>query len=75
LKKIFAIKRYLGRIRGVQVDARFDVTMVAVAQLVELRIVIPAVAGSRPVSHPILPLFLLLLCNTTSTIKSFEFLH
>ena len=27
--------------------------MVAVAQLVELRIVIPVVAGSIPVSHPI----------------------
>lgn len=28
-------------------------SMVAVAQLVEPRIVIPAVAGSNPVSHPI----------------------
>ena len=28
--------------------------MVAVAQLVESRIVIPVVAGSSPVSHPIL---------------------
>lgn len=28
--------------------------MVIVAQLVELRIVIPAVVGSSPISHPIL---------------------
>ena len=28
--------------------------MVGVAQLVELRIVIPVVAGSNPVAHPIL---------------------
>ena len=33
--------------------------MVAVAQLVEPRIVIPVVAGSIPVSHPIFPLFYL----------------
>ena len=30
--------------------------MVAVAQLVESRIVIPVVAGSSPVSHPTFPL-------------------
>ena len=29
------------------------VTMVGVAQLVELRIVIPAVVGSNPIVHPI----------------------
>ncbi len=29
------------------------VTMVGVAQLVELRIVIPAVVGSSPIVHPI----------------------
>ena len=29
--------------------------MVAVAQLVESRIVIPVVVGSSPISHPILP--------------------
>ena len=29
-------------------------TMVAVAQLVESRIVIPVVVGSSPISHPIL---------------------
>ncbi len=35
--------------------------MVAVAQLVESRIVIPVVAGSSPVSHPILFIRLCLL--------------
>ena len=30
-----------------------NLTMVDVAQLVELRVVIPAVAGSSPVVHPI----------------------
>ena len=40
--------------------------MVAVAQLVESRIVIPVVAGSSPVSHPIyfVPLRVLLDCST-----------
>ena len=33
--------------------ARILVSAVAVAQLVESRIVIPVVAGSSPVSHPI----------------------
>ncbi len=31
-------------------------TMVGVAQLVELRIVIPAVVGSSPIAHPIFPM-------------------
>ena len=31
----------------------FKVSMVAVAQLVESRIVIPVVVGSSPISHPI----------------------
>jgi hypothetical protein len=33
-----------------------DFTMVAIAQLVEPRIVIPVVVGSSPISHPILKL-------------------
>jgi hypothetical protein len=31
--------------------------MVAIAQLVEHRIVVPSVVGSIPISHPIMPLF------------------
>ena len=34
----------------------FSAWLVAVAQLVELQIVVLAVAGSSPVGHPILPL-------------------
>jgi hypothetical protein len=37
----------------VQLDGRQKVTMVGVAQLVEHRIVIPAVVGSNPIVHPI----------------------
>ena len=33
--------------------------MVGVAQLVELRLVMPAVVGSSPIVHPILPLELI----------------
>ena len=39
------------RLPGLYFNA-FEASLVAVAQLVELRIVIPAVAGSIPVSHP-----------------------
>ena len=38
--------------------------MVAVAQLVEYRIVIPAVAGSNPVGHPILLTYHLIISET-----------
>jgi hypothetical protein len=34
-------------------QANVKVSMVAVAQLVESRIVIPVVVGSSPISHPI----------------------
>ena len=34
-------------------DGRFNSTVVAIAQLVEPRIVIPVVEGSSPFSHPI----------------------
>ena len=46
--------RWLSQIQG-SIWVRFSqtVSMVGVAQLVELRIVIPVVAGSNPVAHPI----------------------
>jgi hypothetical protein len=39
------------------------ISVVAVAQLVESRIVIPVVVGSSPISHPII-LFALLAANS-----------
>ena len=44
------------------------ISMVAVAQLVESSIVIPVVAGSSPVSHPIYSslFFVLLDCSTSA---------
>ena len=35
----------------------YHILMVAVAQLVEHRIVVPVVAGSNPISHPILEIY------------------
>ena len=48
--------------------------MVGIAQLVELRIVIPAVVGSSPIVHPNFPciiLFSLLFC-TSSDLHTFQ---
>ncbi len=42
------------------------ISMVAVAQLVESRIVIPVVVGSSPISHPIIVLFGLPAANSWS---------
>ncbi len=48
--------------------ARILVSAVAVAQLVESRIVIPVVAGSSPVSHPISLGYVLTYCLDLSII-------
>src|SRR6266571_4924317 len=47
--------RDTGRLRARARVSRRTAAMVAVAQLVESRIVIPVVVGSNPISHPILP--------------------
>lgn len=39
---------------AVNLNCHFPFIMVSVAQLVESRIVIPAVVGSSPITHPIL---------------------
>ena len=42
-------------IRGLFTLPPRSIRMVAIAQLVEHRIVVPRVVGSSPISHPILP--------------------
>ena len=46
------MRKYIGKGDTLFNNSKYDF-MVGVAQLVELRIVIPVVAGSSPVAHPI----------------------